>query len=77
MSEFARSMQRLVSNRAWKIGQWVNPTTAEGLRLIARWWYWEARTSRSGSALQYAKRLYARSRELLRPNSQIKQQEER
>lgn len=61
---FASDMQRLIATHARSIGQWVNPTTAEGLRLVARWWWWESKSSKSGDALLYAKTLYAKSKAL-------------
>lgn len=60
---FAIDMQRMVSAERWRIGQ-VMPTTALGFRLVARWWYWHSKETKSGDALRYAKNQYALARDM-------------
>ena len=62
VNEFAIHMMALVASRAQSMGEWVQPKTTDGFLLVARWWYWHAKESKSGSAISYAKALYAKSR---------------
>ena len=62
---FHRNMMRMVADAARARGEWVQPKSAEGYRLRARWYYWHSKECHPTSdALPTAKRMYAMCRDI-------------
>ena len=61
----ARNMMRMAANAGRARDEWVEPKSAEGFRLIARWYYWHAKECPPTSdALPTAKRMYSVCRDM-------------
>lgn len=74
----ARNMVRMVADAGRARGEWVEPRSAEGYRLLARWYYWHAKECHPTSdALATAKSMYAVCRDMqARPDYYAKRPEE-
>lgn len=75
---YARSMMRMAADAGRALGEWETPRSAEGHRLIARWYYWHAKECHPTSdALATAKRMYAVCRDMqARPDNYTKRPDE-
>jgi len=63
--EYAIQMQRKVSREGVRIGEQVDPLTARGAELKARWWWWFSRYSANpGEQLRFAKSHIRLSRDM-------------